>query len=88
LLGAERGCHTYDWGVSDLDQPGLVGYKRKFASEERRVTVLRHMPAGCVNPYDSDAGRLLGGLTTLLARDDVPDEVTQRAGELCYRYFA
>ncbi len=40
-LGKHRGCATYDWGVSDLDPPGLVAYKRKFATEERRVSVLR-----------------------------------------------
>ena len=48
--GRDRGCRSYDWGVSDLDQPGLVAYKRKLATEERRVSVLRHTPAGYTNP--------------------------------------
>src|SRR2546423_11849327 len=59
-LGRERGCRRYDWGVSDLDQPGLVAYKRKFATEERRVTVLRHTPVGYVNPNGAEVGRTLG----------------------------
>ncbi len=86
-LGRERGCRRYDWGVSDLDQPGLVGYKRKFATEERRVTVLRHTPRGYANPNGADAGRTLGELTRLLTGDDVPDEVTEQAGDLLYRFF-
>jgi len=87
LLGKQRGCAKYDWGVSDLDQPGLVAYKRKFATEEHRVTVLRHAPAGYVNRVAAEALPVLGELTNLLTRDDVPDEVTQRGGEILYRYF-
>jgi hypothetical protein len=30
---------------------------------------------------------VLGELTQLLTREDVPDEVTKRAGEILYRYF-
>ena len=86
-LGRRRGCTNYDWGVSDLDQPGLVAYKRKFATEERLVSVLRHTPTGYTNAVAAEARPLLGELTKLLTRDDVPDDVTRRAGELLYRYF-
>jgi CelD/BcsL family acetyltransferase involved in cellulose biosynthesis len=41
---SERGLHMLDWGLSDVDQPGLVAYKRKWASEERRIVTLRSMP--------------------------------------------
>lgn len=83
----DRGCTSYDWGVSDLDQPGLVRYKRRYATEEKIVTVLRHLPPGAVYA-NGESGQVLGALTELLTREDVPDEVTQRAGELCYRLFA
>jgi hypothetical protein len=86
-VGRERGCRRFDWGVSDLDQPGLVFYKQKFATEEQRVFVLRYTPDGSENPIESDTGGVLNELTELLTRDDVPDEVTQRAGEILYRYF-
>jgi len=87
-LAASRGCTSYDWGVSDFDQPGLVAYKRKLGTEERRVTVLRHTPEGYTNPTADAIRPILGELTGLLTRDDVPDDVTQRAGEILYRYFA
>jgi lipid II:glycine glycyltransferase (peptidoglycan interpeptide bridge formation enzyme) len=86
-VGQAWGCRTFDWGVSDLDQPGLVAYKRKYATEERRVVVLRHVPVGHDVTRSCQAGALLGQLTELLTRDDVPDEVTQRAGELLYGSF-
>jgi CelD/BcsL family acetyltransferase involved in cellulose biosynthesis len=85
--GQEWGCTTFDWGVSDLDQPGLVAYKGKYATEERRVRVLRHVPAGHDGSRAAETGAVLGQLTALLTRDDVPDDVTRRAGELLYRYF-
>jgi CelD/BcsL family acetyltransferase involved in cellulose biosynthesis len=86
-LAMRRGCVSYDWGVSDLDQPGLVSYKRKLGTEERRVTVLRHTPEGYANPHADEIKPIFGELTALLTRDDVPDDVTQRAGEILYRYF-
>jgi CelD/BcsL family acetyltransferase involved in cellulose biosynthesis len=86
-LAQAKGCRKFDWGVSDLDQPGLVFYKQKYATEEGSVLVLRHVPDGVADPLASDASRVLGELTKLVTRDDVPDEVTQRAGEILYRYF-
>ena len=43
----ERGLRLLDWGLSDLDQPGLLRFKRKWGSVERRiVTLRRRRPAG------------------------------------------
>jgi CelD/BcsL family acetyltransferase involved in cellulose biosynthesis len=82
---SERGFRLLDWGLSDLDQPGLVAYKRKWASEERRIVTLRSMNR---HPNDSrDTDQLLGELTRLLTDDAVPDHITERAGSLLYRYF-
>lgn len=83
---SERGYRLLDWGLSDLDQPGLVAYKRKWASEEHRIVTLCSTNR---NPRsDRDTGQLLGELTRLLTDDAVPDRITQRAGSLLYRYFA
>jgi CelD/BcsL family acetyltransferase involved in cellulose biosynthesis len=82
----ERGLRLLDWGLSDLGQPGLVAYKRKWASEERRIVTLR---STIQHPDDRrEIGRLLSELTRLLTDDAVPDGVTERAGSLLYRYFA
>jgi CelD/BcsL family acetyltransferase involved in cellulose biosynthesis len=85
-LGLDRGARLVDWGLSDLDQPGLVGFKRKWASVERRLLTLR---AGTAAPRPDQRafGEVLGGLTALLTGPTVPDEVTERAGALLYRYF-
>ena len=40
-----------------------------------------------MNPVAGEALPVLGELTKLLTRDDVPDDITQRAGEILYRYF-
>jgi CelD/BcsL family acetyltransferase involved in cellulose biosynthesis len=83
---SERGLRVLDWGLSDLDQPGLVAYKRKWASEERRILTLSSMSQG-PNTH-RDPGQLLGELTRLLTDDAVPDHITEQAGALLYRYFA
>jgi CelD/BcsL family acetyltransferase involved in cellulose biosynthesis len=82
---SERGFRMLDWGLSDLDQPGLIAFKRKWASEERRIVTLRSIR---LNPNNGqDPGELLGELTRLLTDDAVPDHITERAGSLLYRYF-
>lgn len=83
--GTERGLRTLDWGLSDLDQPGLVAYKRKWASTEGRIIMLRSGEP--VIGRTTGADSMLKDLTGLLTEDIVPDEVTERAGALLYRYF-
>jgi CelD/BcsL family acetyltransferase involved in cellulose biosynthesis len=83
--GVQRGARLVDWGLSDLDQPGLIAYKRKWATEERRIVTLR--AGGERARSDALAGAMLGELTRLLTGDAVPDEVTRQAGALLYRYF-
>jgi CelD/BcsL family acetyltransferase involved in cellulose biosynthesis len=86
--GLERGCAKIDFGLSDLDQPGLLQYKRKYASEEKRISFLRHYPAGGPTQQERQARQLLTQLATLLTADNVADSLTDRAGELLYQYFA
>ncbi len=81
-----RGLAFVDLGVSDLDQPGLIQYKRKYATEEGTVTV-RRKPAVVVQAPVDEARRLLGEMTELFVDPSVPDRVTERAGDLLYRHF-
>jgi CelD/BcsL family acetyltransferase involved in cellulose biosynthesis len=83
---ARRGLRSVDWGVSDLDQPGLVAFKRKWASAERRVLTLRagRPPS---TPAQREFAATLGELTRILTDPAVPDEVTANAGAALYHYF-
>lgn len=82
---AEHGFALVDWGLSDLDQPGLVAYKRKWVTTESRIITLRTPGDG--HRQTSDSAALLEGLTTFLTDESVPDAVTAGAGSLLYRYF-
>jgi CelD/BcsL family acetyltransferase involved in cellulose biosynthesis len=84
-LAQQRGLRLLDWGLSDLDQPGLVAYKRKWAPEERTIVTLRG--GGEMAPGATEQRALLGQLTELLTDPEVPDSVVARAGALLYRYF-
>lgn len=81
----ERGARLVDWGLSDDDQPGLIAFKDKWASDRGRVVTLR--AGGETSRTSPEAGALLGELTRLLVNSSVPTETTRRAGELLYRYF-
>ena len=82
----ERGLRLLDWGLSDLDQPGLLRFKRKWGSVERRIVTLR---AGepPVDERGAELGEVLRDLARLLTDDSVPDEITAQAGAALYRYF-
>ena len=85
-LAVERGLDLVDWGLSDLDQPGLVRFKRKWATDEHRLLTLRSGTPR-PGPGSHEFGEALSGLTGLLTDPTVPDEITERAGALLYRYF-
>ncbi|UOY00198.1 GNAT family N-acetyltransferase [Blastococcus sp. PRF04-17] len=82
---AGRGLRWLDWGLSDLDQPGLVAYKRKWAAQESRIQTLN--AGGPPHGRRDDVEETLRQMTTLLTDPAVPDAVTAQAGAALYRYF-
>jgi CelD/BcsL family acetyltransferase involved in cellulose biosynthesis len=83
----KRGLQRIDLGLTDTEQDGLVRYKRKYATDEKTITLLRHDPPGHPSARDDQARALLRDMTRLLADASVPDAVTAQAGDVLYRYF-
>jgi hypothetical protein len=86
-FGQERGLTLLDFGISDLTQPGLIRYKRKYASMEREVVFLDRSPVPFARPREHEVSRMLSGVTRLLTEPTVPDEITAAAGDQLYRFF-
>jgi CelD/BcsL family acetyltransferase involved in cellulose biosynthesis len=86
--GRNRGRAYLDFGLSDIDQEGLVRYKRKFGTEEKTISFLRHEPNGGPTPAEKEMRALLGKLTNRFTNQLVPDSVTEQAGEDLYRLFS
>lgn len=86
-FGRGRGLVQMDFGRSDYDQPGLVRYKRKYASEEQEIVTLRYEPPGYRVPHGEETGQVLSRMTELLTRPEVPDAISRAAGDALYRYF-
>jgi lipid II:glycine glycyltransferase (peptidoglycan interpeptide bridge formation enzyme) len=86
-FGRRRGLARLDFGLSDVAQPGLVRYKRKYADEEREIVMLRWQPPYYSDPRGDNIGMTLSRLTHLLTDPDVPDHVTKAAGDELYRFF-
>jgi CelD/BcsL family acetyltransferase involved in cellulose biosynthesis len=82
----EHGLSCVDWGLSSLNQPGLIAYKRKWASTEKTIVTLRRLSGEPTwrSRVDQHA---LRRLTRLLTASWVPDPVTAQGGSLLYRYF-
>lgn len=86
-VGKNRGLKLLDFGLSDIDQEGLVRYKRKFGTEEKTISFLRYEPNGGPTLAEKEIRTLLGRLTNRFTDRLVPDLVTERAGEDLYRLF-
>jgi CelD/BcsL family acetyltransferase involved in cellulose biosynthesis len=82
---ADRGLRALDWGLSDLDQPGLVAYKGRWAAVERRIQTLN--AGGPPVGRRDDVEATLGTVTGLLTDPAVPDHITERGGAALYRFF-
>ncbi len=87
LHGKAQGLTKFDFGLSDWDQTGLVRYKRKFATEEKTIFFMQHVPEAAPNPDVQQLRALLGTLTGLFVDETVPDAVTGKAGDVLYRFF-
>jgi len=83
-FAVSRGLKTIDLGRTDADHESLARFKAKYATREGKISVLRRG----VFTRDPALGAILGPLTELLTRPDVPDDVTEAAGALTYRHFA
>jgi hypothetical protein len=87
LVGQRRNLDKLDFGLSDIDQPGLIRYKEKFATERNEISIIKHQPKGYEDLRGDQAGRLLGDVTKWMTDPEVPDELTRKAGDALYRFF-
>ena len=84
--GVRTGLERLDFGLSDWDQEGLLRFKRKYATEEKTIHSLQNVPHA-PSRREAELRALLPQLTSLFTRPDVPDPVSEEAGNLLYRYF-
>jgi CelD/BcsL family acetyltransferase involved in cellulose biosynthesis len=82
-----KGCTHLDFGLSDWDQEGLLRYKRKFTTEEKTISFLRYSPNGGSTQRTQQGADFLPQLTQLFTDEAVPDHVTEKAGDVLYRFF-
>jgi CelD/BcsL family acetyltransferase involved in cellulose biosynthesis len=86
-FGKTKGYTYLDFGLSDWDQEGLVGYERKFATEEKTISFLRYSPNRTPTEGQIQLRGLLSQMTDLFTDEAVPDTVTEKAGDILYQFF-
>ncbi len=85
--GHTKGYEYLDFGISDWDQEGLLRYKRKYATQEKTVSFLRYTPEKNQSLGEKQMRLLLPQITNLFVDEAVPDHITEKAGEVLYRFF-
>lgn len=85
-VGLEKGLAQLDLGRSDLDQPGLVDFKRRFGATATGLQRFRSKDQ--LFREVSEMDRLLTDITRLMTQPTVPDHITEEAGDRLYRLFA
>ena len=85
--GRAKGHEYLDFGLSDWDQEGLLRYKRKFATDEKTISFLRHSPPDSPSSREKEMRALLPQITDLFVDETVPDAITEKAGDTLYRFF-
>ncbi len=87
LEAKERGLRLLDLGRSKAEQDGLIAFKAGFGAFEEDLCAITYYPDALGNGPQAEARHLLSELTHLLVRESVPDDVTEEAGALLYRFF-
>jgi len=85
--GINHGYNFLDLGLSDWDQDGLIGYKRKYATDEKTISFLKYLPEGLHSEKEQQMRKVISQLTDLFTDDLVADKVTEEAGDVLYQYF-
>lgn len=85
--GQRRGLARFDYGASDYDQPGLIYFKEKYATDRGEILRLRWEPPGYADLRAEQGDRLLATVTRHLTNPAVPDEITIAAGSELYGHF-
>lgn len=88
LESMRRGARLIDMGRNPRSAPGLIYFKKSFGAYERDLWTATVSDPVVANGNGTSDNGFVHELTRLLVRDDVPDEVTEEAGRLLYRYFA
>lgn len=85
--GKSKNFTYLDFGISETEHEGLVRYKRKFATTEKTIYSVRYKPEGQPTQKENQMRQLLPQLTDLFTDSATPDMVTEKAGDVLYRYF-
>lgn len=83
-----RNCVMYDMGRTRATQEGLVYFKRSLGAEEEDLVAVTYGSEFAQAPGMERLNKTVVGLSHILAQPGVPDELSERGGELLYRYFA
>jgi hypothetical protein len=75
-------------GRNPLSAEGLIYFKQAFGAFEKDLLAVTYRPDEAPPAGNADLKDLVRRLTELFVSEMVPDDITEKAGDLLYRYFA
>jgi hypothetical protein len=87
IRAKQEGYTSLDFGLSDWEQEGLIRFKRKFGSTEKKISFLSRADGVGVDPKYQAIREIIGGLSARLVDPELPDRVTELGGTLLYQLF-
>ncbi|MBW4682219.1 MAG: GNAT family N-acetyltransferase [Microcoleus vaginatus WJT46-NPBG5] len=85
--GNKQGFEYLDLGLSQINYTGLIRFKDSMGGVQTPINYYRYTPKGYDIEREGKIKNLLSGVTGLLIKPEIPDEVVQEAGNLLYKYF-
>ena len=86
-LAKREGYKTLDFGLSAMDQPGLIRFKAQFGALQQPIRFFQYTSQQ-TEQRSNVVQDLLRQVTHLMTDPSVPDDITIRAAEQLYRNFA
>ncbi|MBD1940408.1 GNAT family N-acetyltransferase [Microcoleus sp. FACHB-68] len=85
--GNQQAFEYLDMGLSQINYTGLIRFKDSMGGVQTPINYYRYTPECYDIEREGKIKNLLSGVTGLLVRPEIPDEVVQEAGNLLYKYF-
>ena len=79
-------CKLLDLGLSDIDQPGLIRYKSKYAAIEGEIETFRSKSPD-ESSLSAEARTLAANVAALTAAEGSPDDLCRSISSHLYKYF-
>ena len=86
--GQSNNFRYLDMGLTPTANEGLMRFKKSLGASKTDINYYRYVPDDYDFQKEDYIKQMLSGVTSLLVKPEIPENIVHEAGELLYRYFA